>query len=113
MFKRTHTCGDLTSKQVDKDASLNGWVASSRDHGGLIFVDIRDRYGVTQLTFNEETHPEAFELAKRLSMEDVISVKGTVAARQESAVNKDLTTGKIEVSVTEIVVLNEAKPMPF
>lgn len=113
MFKRTHTCGDLTLKQVGEDVSLNGWVATSRDHGGLIFVDIRDRYGVTQLTFNEETYPEAFESAKRLSMEDVISVKGTVAARQENAVNKDLTTGEIEVSVTEIVVLNEAKPMPF
>jgi len=113
MFKRTHTCGDLTLKQVGEDVSLNGWVATSRDHGGLIFVDIRDRYGVMQLTFNEETYPEAFESAKRLSMEDVISVKGTVEARQENAVNKDLTTGEIEVSVTEIVVLNEAKPMPF
>ena len=113
MFKRTHTCGDLTLKQVGEDVSLNGWVATSRDHGGLIFVDIRDRYGVTQLTFDEETYPEAFESAKRLSMEDVISVKGAVAARQENAVNKDLTTGEIEVSVTEIVVLNEAKPMPF
>ena len=113
MFKRTHTCGDLTLKQVGEDVSLNGWVATSRDHGGLIFVDIRDRYGVTQLTFNEGTYPEAFESAKRLSMEDVISVKGTVAARQENAVNKDLTTGEIEVSVTEIAVLNEAKPMPF
>ena len=113
MFKRTHTCGDLTLKQVGEDVSLNGWVATSRDHGGLIFVDIRDRYGVMQLTFNEETYPEAFESAKRLSMEDVISVKGTVAARQKNAVNKDLTTGEIEVSVTEIVVLNEAKPMPF
>jgi len=100
-------------KQVGEDVSLNGWVATSRDHGGLIFVDIRDRYGVMQLTFNEGTYPEAFESAKRLSMEDVISVKGTVAARQENAVNKDLTTGEIEVSVTEIVVLNEAKPMPF
>ena len=113
MFKRTHTCGDLTLKQVGENVSLNGWVATSRDHGGLIFVDIRDRYGVTQLTFNEGIYPEAFESAKRLSMEDVISVKGTVAARQENAVNKDLTTGEIEVSVTEIVVLNEAKPMPF
>ena len=113
MFKRTHTCGDLTLKQVGEDVSLNGWVATSRDHGGLIFVDIRDRYGVTQLTFNEETYPEAFESAKRLSMEDVISVKGAVLSRQENAVKKDLTTGEIEVSVTEIVVLNEAKPMPF
>ena len=113
MFKRTHTCGDLTLKQVEEGVSLNGWVATSRDHGGLIFVDIRDRYGVTQLTFNEETYPEAFESAKRLSMEDVISVKGTVEARQENAVNKDLTTGEIEVKVTEIVMLNEAKPMPF
>ena len=98
---------------MGEDVSLNGWVSTSRDHGGLIFVDIRDLYGVTQLTFNEETYPEEFESAKRLSMEDVISVKGTVEARQENAVNKDLMTGEIEVKVTEIVVLNEAKPMPF
>ena len=60
MFKRTHTCGELTSGDVDADVALNGWVATSRDHGGLIFIDVRDRYGITQLTFNEETYPEAF-----------------------------------------------------
>ena len=113
MFKRTHTCGELTSGDVDADVALNGWVATSRDHGGLIFVDIRDRYGITQLTFNEETHPEAFATAKGLSMEDVISVKGKVAARADDAVKKGLPTGEIEAEVSEIAVLNEAKPLPF
>ncbi len=113
MFKRTHTCGELTSGDVDADVALNGWVATSRDHGGLIFIDVRDRYGITQLTFNEETYPEAFATAKGLSMEDVISVKGKVAARADDAVKKSLATGEIEVEVGEIAVLNEAKPLPF
>ena len=113
MFKRTHTCGELTSRDVDMSVALNGWVATSRDHGGLIFVDVRDRYGLTQLTFNDETKPEAFTTAKGLSMEDVISVKGKVAARSRDAVKEDLATGAIEVEVSEIVVLNEAKPLPF
>ncbi|MBH30716.1 MAG: aspartate--tRNA ligase [Candidatus Marinimicrobia bacterium] len=113
MFKRTHTCGELTSHEVGISVALNGWVATSRDHGGLIFVDVRDRYGLTQLTFNEETEPKVFDIAKGLSMEDVISVKGKVAARSSDAVKEDLDTGGIEVEVSEIVVLNEAKPLPF
>lgn len=113
MLKRTHTCGDLTRKDVDTSVVLSGWVASTRDHGGLIFVDLRDRYGVTQLVFGTGDTGEAFQKARKLSMEDVISVKGTVRARKKGAVNPHIPTGEIEVAVDELEVLNEAAPLPF
>lgn len=113
MFERTHTCGELKSSDVGAAVVLNGWVSTTRDHGGVIFVDIRDRYGTTQVTFNEETHPDSFAVARKLSMEDVISVKGTVRARVKGAVNRDLTTGEIEVESEHIELLNEAAPLPF
>ncbi|MFL3050261.1 MAG: aspartate--tRNA ligase, partial [Candidatus Neomarinimicrobiota bacterium] len=113
MFKRSHTCGELTLKEVGDDIALNGWVNSTRDHGGLIFIDLRDRYGITQLTFNEEINSEAFTQAKKLSMEDVISVKGEVIKRDVNAVRKEISSGEIEVEVSALIILNESKPLPF
>ena len=113
MFKRTHTCGELTSSNVDQTTSLNGWVYRTRDHGGLIFIDLRDRYGITQIKFDENDSEEAFLTAKALSIEDVISVKGTVVSRDSEAINKELLTGEIEVNIESIIILNESKPLPF
>tara|TARA_B100000029_G_C17609576_1_gene969015 strand:- start:21106 stop:22869 length:1764 start_codon:yes stop_codon:yes gene_type:complete len=113
MFKRSHTCGELTFREVGHNVTLNGWVNSSRDHGGLIFIDLRDRYGITQLTFNEETNLEAFSKAKKLSMEDVISVKGKVLKRDPKAIKKEISTGEIEVEIKNLIILNESKPLPF
>ena len=113
MFKRSHTCGELTLKEVGDDIALNGWVNSTRDHGGLIFIDLRDRYGITQLTFNEEINSEAFTQTKKLSMEDVISVKGEVIKRDVNAIRKEISSGEIEVEVSELIILNESKPLPF
>ena len=113
MFKRTHTCGELTSSNVDQTTSLNGWVYRTRDHGGLIFIDLRDRYGITQIKFDENDSKEAFLTAKALSIEDVISVKGTVVSRDSEAINKELLTGEIEVNIESIIILNESKPLPF
>ena len=113
MFKRTHTCGELRSSDINNDVNLNGWVSTTRDHGGLIFVDIRDRYGITQITFNEESHPNQFKIGRKLSIEDVISVRGSVQPRKEGAARDDLLTGEIEVEVAEIEVLNESAPLPF
>ena len=113
MFKRSHTCGELTLKEVGDDIALNGWVNSTRDHGGLIFIDLRDRYGITQLTFNEVINSEAFTQAKKLSMEDVISVKGEVIKRDVNAIRKEISSGEIEVEVSELIILNESKPLPF
>jgi len=113
MVKRTHTCGELFVRHIWKSVCLNGWVNTVRLHGQIIFVDIRDRYGKTQLVFNAEKNKEAFETAKKLSIEDVISVKGTVEARGNDAVNPDMKTGTIEVMVNSIDILSETAPLPF
>ncbi|MFB0516165.1 MAG: aspartate--tRNA ligase, partial [Candidatus Neomarinimicrobiota bacterium] len=90
-----------------------GWINSRRDHGGLIFIDLRDRYGKTQVVFDEGRTPEAFERAKKLGMEDVIAVRGTVVPRPEESLNPDLPTGEIDVQCRELEVLNESEPLPF
>ena len=107
MIKRTHTCGDLKKSNVGDRVSLNGWIAKSRDLGGLIFIDLRDRYGKTQIVFNEETHPDIFGKVKKLGLEDVIGVTGEVVARPGSAINADMSTGDIDIEVSDVVVYNE------
>ena len=113
MIKRTHTCGDLSSLEIGEEVRLNGWISKSRDLGGLIFIDLRDRYGKTQIVFNEENFLESFNTAKKLGLEDVIGIRGTVVARPNDAINKDIKTGEIDVEVSEIVVYNESEPPPF
>jgi aspartyl-tRNA synthetase len=113
MNKRTHTCGELNNKQINTNVCLNGWVNTIRLHGQVIFIDIRDRYGKTQLVFNVETSKTAFDVAKKLSIEDVISATGDVQARNKEAVNPNMETGEIEVIVNLIEILNETAPLPF
>lgn len=113
MVKRTHTCGELNTKQIGEKITLNGWVNTVRLHGQVIFVDIRDRYGKTQLVFNTEKNKAAFETAKKLSIEDVISATGDVQDRAKEAVNPNMKTGEIEVIVNSIEILNETAPLPF
>ena len=113
MIKRTHTCGDLTELEIGAEVQLNGWISKSRDLGVLIFIDLRDRYGKTQIVFNEENYIEAFNIAKKLGLEDVIGVKGIVIARPDEAVNKNIPTGAIDVEVSEIIFYNESDPPPF
>ena len=113
MKKRTHTCGDLNASHIGELVILNGWVNTVRLHGQVVFVDIRDRYGKTQIIFNSEDYPGDFEAVKKLSMEDVLAVAGTVQNRGEGAVNPDMATGEIEVIVSEMDLLNEAAPLPF
>ncbi len=112
-MKRTFTCGELNEKLVGQTVILNGWVNKWRDHGGLIFIDLRDRYGLTQIVFNPQTNPQAYEKAKALRSEDVIAVKGQVALRPPEAINPKMTTGKIEVHVEQVEILNKAKTTPF
>lgn len=112
-LKRTMTCGQITEQNVNDEVILNGWIAKNRDHGGVIFLDLRDRYGKTQVTFNPDINPDFAAEAKRLGMEDVIAVRGTVQLRPEGNVNPNMPTGNIEVVVTELEVLNEAQPLPF
>jgi len=113
MNKSTHTCGELNTRQVGKTVCLNGWVNTIRLHGQVIFVDIRDRYGKTQLVFNAEKSKKTFNTAKKLSIEDVISVTGDIQARNKNAINPSMKTGEIEVIVNSIEILNETAPLPF
>ena len=113
MIKRTHTCGQLNKTNVGSAVQLNGWISKSRDLGGLIFIDLRDRYGKTQIVFNEENHLEAFNTAKKLGLEDVIGICGNVVKRPDEAINKDIETGAIDVEVSKIIVYNESDPPPF
>ena len=113
MNRRTHTCGELNTNNAGESVALNGWVNTVRLHGQVVFVDLRDRYGKTQIVFNSEDFSGDFEAIKKLSMEDVLSVTGTVQSRWEGAVNLDMATGEIEVIVSEIETLNEAAPLPF
>jgi len=110
---RTHTCGALRDAHDGDTVVLKGWVDTRRDHGGLVFVDLRDRYGLTQVVFSPQDNQEAYEAAGRLRREDVISVRGTVRPRGEEAVNPDLATGAVEVKAHELDVLNTAETPPF
>ena len=113
MFKRTHNCGELCSSNIDDNIILNGWVNKVRLHGQVVFIDLRDRYGKTQIVFDADEYKGDFELIKKISMEDVLSIKGLVRARIESAINPSLSTGEIEILVSEFIMLNESAPLPF
>ncbi len=109
---RTHTCGELRASHINTEVTLSGWVQKSRDKGFMIWVDLRDRYGITQLIFDEErTSKELMEQAKTLGREFVVQVKGTVIERASK--NPNIPTGEVEVLVSELTVLNEAKLPPF
>lgn len=112
-YRRTHTCGALRSKEIGSTVTLSGWVNRRRDHGGLIFIDLRDRYGITQLVFDPVQAPEAHQQAEKLRAEWVISIHGKVIPRAEGMVNQKLPTGEIEISVQEIDILSKAKTPPF
>ena len=112
-LKRTHTCGELTKSDIKKNVSLCGWAASSRDHGGIIFIDLRDRWGITQIVFDPEHKKKEHGVAETLRREDVIAVKGKVRARGKGLENPKLKTGQIEVLVDEVEVLNKAITPPL
>ena len=108
---RTHTCGELRLANLGQEVTLCGWLQRSRDLGGMTFIDLRDRYGLTQLAFNMETNADLCEQARRLGREYVLQVTGTVIERASK--NNKIPTGDIEIEVTKLVVLNEAKTPPF
>lgn len=110
---RTHTCGELRSSHVGQTVTLNGWVQRRRDHGTVLFIDLRDRHGITQIVFNAELALDVHNQGEKLGSEDVVAVTGVVNLRPEGADNQNLTTGDIEVLVQQIEVLNEAKTPPF
>ncbi len=108
---RSHTCGELRTTHIGQTVTLSGWVQRSRDLGGMTFVDLRDRYGITQLTFNMEGDAELGDKARKLGREFVVQAVGEVIER--SSKNKNIATGEIEIRVTELHILNAAKLPPF
>jgi len=113
LAKRTTYCGLVTEQFLGKTINLCGWVARRRDHGGLIFIDLRDRAGIVQLVFNPDFAVAAHEQAHVLRSEFVIAITGTVVRRSDATINKDLPTGTIELQIKELTVLNKAKALPF
>jgi aspartyl-tRNA synthetase len=109
---RTHTCGQIRSDHVDQQVSLAGWVHKRRDLGGVIFVDLRDRYGVTQVVFNPDA-TDNYLIAESLKYEHIIKVVGEVVKREEKSINKELDTGEIEIKAKSVEILSETKTMPF
>ena len=112
-LKRSHACGELRLKDAGKEVVLMGWVQRRRDHGGLIFVDLRDRDGLTQVVFNPEVNPEVHNKAGVLRDEFVLAVRGLVNPRPPEMVNPNMDTGEIEIMVEELRLLNSAKTPPF
>ncbi len=112
-LRRTHTCNDLGLAHLDQEITLMGWVLRRRDHGGVIFIDLRDRWGITQVVFNPEVNPEVHAKAHQLRSEWVIAVRGRVASRPESMENTKLATGAIEILVDELRILNTSETPPF
>jgi aspartyl-tRNA synthetase len=111
--KRTHTCGQLRKSDVGTPVTLNGWVDTRRDLGGVIFIDVRDRYGKTQVVFNPSKFPDAHALARDLRNEFVISVSGVVESRPEGTVNPEIITGEIDIAASALAILNKAETPPF
>ncbi len=112
-LKRTCYCGEISSTHIGKEVILMGWVHRRRDHGGLIFADLRDREGIVQVVFNPETDKSAYEKAKFIKPEYVILIRGRVRERPEGTENKEIKTGLYEAEVEELRILNEAKTPPF
>ena len=110
---RTHTCGELRKSHENETVTVSGWVHRRRDHGDLIFVDLRDRYGLTQVVFDPSDAKEAHVIAETLRGEFVIKIQGKVRLRPASQENKNMDTGAIEVLVSEVEILNHAKTPPF
>ncbi len=108
---RTHTNGELSTADVKKEVVLTGWVHTRRDHGGVIFIDLRDRYGITQIVFNPDS--KAFKEADKLRREDVLRVKGVVRERPKGMENPNISTGKIEVLVSDLEILNKSEVPPI
>jgi aspartyl-tRNA synthetase len=111
-IKRTHSCGELTKADIGKEVVLFGWVNNRRDHGGAVFIDLRDRAGVTQVVFEEDVRPEVHDLAGQLRLEYCVGVRGKVVSRGGN-VNPKLRTGEIEVHAYELEIFNRSEPTPF
>jgi aspartyl-tRNA synthetase len=112
-WKRSHYCGAIAASDIGNEVTLMGWAHRRRDHGGLIFIDLRDREGLAQIVFDPEVNADAHARAESVRSEHVLAVKGKVIPRPGGTVNSNLKTGEVEVAVTECKLLNPSKPLPF
>ncbi|MFQ5787733.1 MAG: aspartate--tRNA ligase [Thermodesulfobacteriota bacterium] len=112
-WKKTNYCGNLGVKDLDREVTIMGWVQSNRDHGGVIFIDLRDREGLVQVVFNPEKSPDSHKKAQTIKDEWVIAVKGTVSKRTAETINPNLKTGEVEIVTQEAKILNQSKVLPF
>lgn len=112
-WKRSDYCGQLSAKDIGREVVLMGWALRRRDHGGLIFIDLRDREGIAQVVFDPEVNSAAHQVAEGVRSEFVLAIKGTVIPRPEGTVNPNMKTGEVEIQVAECKLLNRSKPLPF
>src|SRR5262245_24669574 len=113
VYERTGACGEVNGAYLNKTIHLSGWVNKRRDHGGLIFIDLRDRTGIMQLVFNPDVSKTAHQEAHALRSEFVIAVSGVVVDRQPGTLNNELSTGAWEMQVHDVTILSKSKPLPF
>ncbi len=112
-WKRSHRCGDLTAEHIGQDICVMGWVQRRRDHGGLIFIDLRDRTGIVQLALDPDRDSASHEKAEQVRNEFVIAARGKVSPRPEGTVNSKMKTGEVEIEITELLILNRSETPPF
>jgi len=112
-LQRTHTCGELRKTDTGKQVILNGWVDTRRDLGGVIFIDLRDRYGKTQLVFSPQDDAESHAIADQLRTEYVIGIKGVVENREDMNINPKMATGEIDIRCSDLVIYSKAETPPF
>ena len=110
---RTHTCNDLKKSDIDQKVKLSGWVRRIRDHGGLIFIDLWDNYGITQIVFDPKKDKRIFESASKLKPESIVFIEGTVTARPKGTENKDIPTGEIEIKCTHLTIDSIVPELPY
>ena len=108
---RTHTCGELNKSHKEKIISLSGWINKKRDHGNLLFIDLRDNYGITQCVIDKSN--QVFKKVEKLSLETVIKITGMVIERSKETINKNISTGEIEVKISNLEILGETKELPM
>ncbi|MDN6318093.1 MAG: OB-fold nucleic acid binding domain-containing protein, partial [Lactococcus lactis] len=112
-MERTAYCGQITSKYKEQHVTITGWVQKRRDLGGMIFIDLRDRFGIVQVVFNSDKNKEALEIAEKIRSEFIISVQGQVIPRAQGQENNELNTGEIEIMAEKVEILSEAKTPAF
>ena len=108
---RTHKCNELRKSDVDKNVSLSGWINKKRDHGNLLFIDLRDNYGITQCIIDKES--KYFAQLEKIQLETVIKIDGKVVNRSDETINKDISTGEIEIAIEKYEILGSCKELPM